>query len=102
MKEKQNNLFSWLNSELKALIGNYLKKTLESEIKGLERVVEKKINNKLRKTYLLMLILGCLLMLMVGIAILLDQLTSFPKGSGFILVAVIFGLLSFIAYSTIK
>lgn len=100
---KNKGFFSgFLKKELLPLFANYLKKAFDNEIKGLQRAIEKKIDFKVKKMRLSMTMYVGAILLMIGFALLVEELVSFPSGSGFIIIGVIVLLVAFIIKSLMR
>ncbi|MFH1589490.1 MAG: hypothetical protein ABIB43_02905 [archaeon] len=101
-KEKEGFFSGFLKKDLLPLFSNYVKRVLDSEIKGFKQAIERKIDFKMKKMHLTMMMYAGATILMVGFAMFIENLVSFPRGSGFIIVGAIVLLAAFIIRSLIR
>lgn len=102
MAKKKEGFFGFLREELMPSFGKYVKKLLDQEVKGFQKAIERKIDFKVKKIRLAMTMYVGAIIIMVGFAMLIESLVSFPRGSGFIIVGVIILLAAFIISSLMQ
>ncbi|MFH1771017.1 MAG: hypothetical protein ABH828_05695 [archaeon] len=102
MAKKTEGFFGFLKEDLMPSFGKYIKRLLDDQVHGFQKIIERKIDFKVRKMRLSATMYIGAVLLMVGFAMLIEDLVSFPNGSGFIIVGAIVLLAAFIIKSVIR